>query len=57
LIAEQWPVAPTQTRFAMLTGGEPLLQVDEELVEALHASDFIVAVETNGPVAAPIGID
>jgi 7-carboxy-7-deazaguanine synthase len=44
-------------RFAVLTGGEPLLQVDEALVAALHAEDFTIAVETNGTIAAPDGID
>jgi 7-carboxy-7-deazaguanine synthase len=46
-----------QRRFVVLTGGEPLLQVDRELIEALHAQGFEVAVETNGTVAAPVGID
>jgi 7-carboxy-7-deazaguanine synthase len=44
-------------RFAVLTGGEPLLQVDDALVAALHAEDFTIAVETNGTIAAPEGID
>jgi len=41
----------------VLTGGEPLLQVDETLVDALHAQGFTIAVETNGTVAPPKGID
>jgi 7-carboxy-7-deazaguanine synthase len=43
-------------RFAVLTGGEPLLQVDDELIAALHARGFEVAIETNGtlPVSSPI---
>ena len=41
----------------MLTGGEPLLQVDEALIAALHARGFEIAVESNGTVAAPAGID
>lgn len=44
-------------RLVVLTGGEPLLQVDEALIEALHASAFEVAVETNGTLAAPNGLD
>ena len=52
-----WPVGDTRHRFAVLTGGEPLLQVDEALVDALHARHFQIAVETNGTLAAPIGID
>jgi 7-carboxy-7-deazaguanine synthase len=39
------------------TGGEPLLQVDRELITALHARGFWIAVETNGTVAVPEGID
>ena len=39
------------------TGGEPLLQLDSPLIDALHALDFEIAVETNGTVAAPAGID
>jgi 7-carboxy-7-deazaguanine synthase (Cx14CxxC type) len=44
-------------RFVVCTGGEPLLQLDEPLVSALHALGFEVAVETNGTRAAPAGLD
>ena len=44
-------------RLTVLTGGEPLLQVDEALVEALHARGFSIALETNGTLPAPAGID
>jgi organic radical activating enzyme len=40
-----------------MTGGEPLLQVDAPLVDALHAEGFEIAIETNGTLAAPAGID
>jgi 7-carboxy-7-deazaguanine synthase (Cx14CxxC type) len=43
--------------FIVLTGGEPLLQVDAALVAALKARGFEVAIETNGTIAAPPGID
>lgn len=43
--------------FAVLTGGEPLLQVDEALVAALKAQGFEIAVETNGTLPAPLGLD
>jgi len=56
-IAAQWPVASTANRFVVLTGGEPLLQVDEALTDALHAAGFMIAVETNGTLKAPAGID
>jgi len=44
-------------RLVVLTGGEPLLQVDAALLAALHARGFSVAVETNGTIAPPEGID
>lgn len=61
-IARQWPDTPGDARsagarFVVLTGGEPLLQVDDALVDALHARGFSIAVETNGTVAPPAGID
>lgn len=57
LIAAQWPAGDLAHRFVVLTGGEPLLQVDAALVDALHARGFKIAVETNGTLAAPAGID
>ncbi|MDB5695854.1 MAG: 7-cyano-7-deazaguanine reductase [Sphingomonas bacterium] len=44
-------------RFAVLTGGEPMLQVDDALVEALHAQGFRIAMESNGTLPAHPGID
>jgi 7-carboxy-7-deazaguanine synthase (Cx14CxxC type) len=44
-------------RLVVLTGGEPLLQVDEALLGALHARGFAVAVETNGTLPVPDGVD
>jgi 7-carboxy-7-deazaguanine synthase len=44
-------------RFVVLTGGEPLLQVDADLISALHARGFTIAVETNGTLEAPRGLD
>ncbi len=50
--------APSRGRpFVVCTGGEPLLQLDTPLIEALHGQGFEVAVETNGTIAAPAGID
>lgn len=51
-----WP-ASSGNRFVVLTGGEPLLQVDPPLIDALHERNFKIAVETNGTVVAPPGID
>jgi 7-carboxy-7-deazaguanine synthase (Cx14CxxC type) len=44
-------------RFVVLTGGEPLLQVDDALLDALHDRGFAVAVETNGTIEPPRGLD
>jgi len=46
-----------QRRFVVCTGGEPLLQVDSPLIEALHARGFEIAVETNGTIPVPSGLD
>ena len=56
-IAAQWPSADRTHRFVVMTGGEPLLQVDDALIDALHARGFEIAVETNGTLAAPAGVD
>ena len=56
-IEAQWPAGDRAHRFVVMTGGEPLLQVDGALIEALHARGFTIAVETNGTIAAPPGID
>jgi len=56
-IEAQWPAGDRAHRLTVLTGGEPLLQVDTALIDALHARGFRIAVETNGTVAAPAGID
>jgi 7-carboxy-7-deazaguanine synthase (Cx14CxxC type) len=54
-VAAQW--AGTGERYVVLTGGEPLLQVDDALVAALHAHGFTIAIETNGTLDPPEGID
>ena len=57
-IEEKWPKdSSLGKRFVVCTGGEPLLQLDAGLIAALHACDFQIAVETNGTVAAPEGLD
>jgi 7-carboxy-7-deazaguanine synthase (Cx14CxxC type) len=45
------------TRFVVCTGGEPLLQLDPPLIDALHARGFEIAIETNGTLPVPDGID
>ena len=57
-IAARWARGDTSgKRFVVCTGGEPLLQLDKALIDALHAEHFEVAVETNGTQPAPPGID
>lgn len=56
-IAAQWTAAADGNRYVVLTGGEPLLQVDAALIDALHARGFEIGVETNGTIAAPEGLD
>lgn len=55
-IAALWP-ADQGPRYVVLTGGEPLLQVDEPLLQALHAEGFEIALETNGSLPVPPGVD
>ena len=52
-----WPTQDRKRRFVVLTGGEPMLQIDDTLVQSLHARGFEIAVETNGTVKAASGID
>lgn len=54
-VANQW-LGETKP-FVVCTGGEPLLQLDGPLIDALHARGFEIAVETNGTIAAPAGLD
>ena len=55
-VARQW-TGDDCNRYVVLTGGEPLLQVDAPLIAALHARGFTIAVETNGTIEAPEGLD
>jgi 7-carboxy-7-deazaguanine synthase (Cx14CxxC type) len=55
-IAAQWVGAPA-SRYTVLTGGEPLLQLDAPLIEALHARGFAIGVETNGTIDPPGDVD
>lgn len=56
-IFKEWPSQDTRHRLVVLTGGEPGLQLDVALVEAFHAREFRIAIETNGTVSLPSGID
>ncbi len=57
-IEQKWPAdSALGKRFVVCTGGEPLLQLDASLIHALHKCDFEIAVETNGTIAVPAGLD
>lgn len=56
-IAKTWPAEADHSPFVVCTGGEPLLQLDQPLVEALHEEGFEIAIETNGTLSPPSGID
>ena len=56
-IASLWPAEDERNRMVVMTGGEPLLQLDAALIDALHERSFRIAVETNGTIKAPVGID
>lgn len=56
-VAHAWPDPSAGSPMVVCTGGEPLLQLDESAIEALHELGFFVAVETNGTQPAPDGLD
>jgi len=56
-VAGQWFGNGTSKRFVVITGGEPLLQLDDPLVASLHDLGFEIAIETNGTLPAPAGLD
>jgi 7-carboxy-7-deazaguanine synthase (Cx14CxxC type) len=55
-LAEVWGEG-REERFVVFTGGEPLLQVDAALIDAVHTEKFFIAVESNGTLAPPPGVD
>ncbi|HQT52188.1 7-carboxy-7-deazaguanine synthase [Phenylobacterium sp.] len=55
-VAARWTGGP-DNRLVVCTGGEPLLQLDPPLIDALHGRGFTIALETNGTLAAPSGVD
>ncbi|MBV2365562.1 7-carboxy-7-deazaguanine synthase [Streptomonospora nanhaiensis] len=56
-VERQWRPGTAEYRFVVCTGGEPLIQLDTAALDALHARGFWVAVETNGTMAPPPGVD
>ncbi len=56
-VADCWTGAAEGKKWLVCTGGEPLLQLDADLITAFHAQDFCVALESNGTLTVPSGID
>ncbi len=56
-VARYWPASSHDKRFIVCTGGEPLLQLDADLIDALHEERFEIAIETNGTLEVPAGVD
>src|SRR5690348_17262360 len=56
-VAGTWPLQAGGKPYVVCTGGEPLLQIDEDLIAALHAKGFEIGVETNGTLLPPAGLD
>jgi len=57
LIDSLWPSTYTASKYVVFTGGEPLLQLDTALIDAMHAVGFTIAIETNGTLPVPDGVD
>ena len=56
-IDTQWPADYPANKYVVFTGGEPLLQLDAALIDSMHARGFQIAIETNGTIAVPPGVD
>ena len=52
-----WPDSHAASKFVVFTGGEPLLQLDKELIDGMHARGFVIAIESNGTIDVPVGVD
>lgn len=52
-----WPTSYPDSKYVVFTGGEPLLQLDSALIEAMHGAGFAIAIETNGTLPVPPGVD
>ena len=56
-VGDKWPRGHPAIRYVVCTGGEPLLQLDSALIAALHENRFEIAIETNGTLDPPPGVD
>jgi 7-carboxy-7-deazaguanine synthase (Cx14CxxC type) len=52
-----WPSAHAASKYVVFTGGEPLLQLDAALIDSMHRVGFEIAIETNGTIEVPAGVD
>jgi 7-carboxy-7-deazaguanine synthase len=52
-----WPTTYAASKYVVFTGGEPLLQLDAALIDSMHAHGFEIAIETNGTLPVPAGVD
>lgn len=52
-----WPSSYPESKYVVFTGGEPLLQLDLTLIAAMHEVGFTIAIETNGTLPVPVGVD
>jgi len=57
LINSLWPASYPASKYVVFTGGEPLLQLDVELIHSMHEAGFEIAIETNGTLPVPAGVD
>jgi 7-carboxy-7-deazaguanine synthase (Cx14CxxC type) len=57
VIDSLWPASHAASKYVVFTGGEPLLQLDEPLIASMHARGFEIAIESNGTMDVPAGVD
>jgi len=57
VINDLWPASYQASKYVVFTGGEPLLQLDAGLIDSMHACGFEIAIETNGTLPVPQGVD
>jgi 7-carboxy-7-deazaguanine synthase (Cx14CxxC type) len=57
IVSSLWPATYSASKFVVFTGGEPLLQLDDALLKSMHERGFEIAIETNGTIAVPAGVD
>jgi 7-carboxy-7-deazaguanine synthase (Cx14CxxC type) len=57
VIDSLWPASYSASKYVVFTGGEPLLQLDDALIDAMHRAGFEIAIETNGTLPVPAGVD